>query len=88
MIGIIADSRRERNIPAVGISADEYVALLPFAMRQLVKEIRRREQAGERLRPSRSLIDYSALLTREHRNNVLDAIASLVDENYAGCPVQ
>jgi hypothetical protein len=70
--------------PAVGISAEEYVALLPPAMRQLVNEIRRRKQAGERLRPSGSLIDYSALLTREHRNNLLDAIASLVDENYAG----
>jgi hypothetical protein len=70
--------------PAVGISAEEYVALLPPAMRQLVNEIRRRKQAGERLRPSGSLIDYSALLTREHRNDLLDGIASLVDENYAG----
>ncbi|MHB8218634.1 MAG: hypothetical protein ACYDDS_21385 [Candidatus Sulfotelmatobacter sp.] len=70
--------------PAVGISADEYVALLPPAMRQLVNEIRRGKQAGERLRPSGSLIDYSALLTRGHRNNLLDAVASLVDENYAG----
>jgi len=70
--------------PAEGISADEYVALLPAAIRQLVNEIRRRKQAGESLRPSGSLIDHSVLLTKEHRNSLLDAISALVDENYIG----
>src|ERR1700679_1139477 len=70
--------------PAEGISADEYVALLPAAIRQLVNEIRRRKQAGESLRPSGSLINHSVLLTKEHRNSLLDAIAALVDENYIG----
>jgi hypothetical protein len=34
--------------------------------------------------PSASLVDRSALLASEVRNRLLDAVASLVDENYAG----
>ncbi len=70
--------------PAEGISVDEYIAMMPAAMRQLVSEIRGKKLKGERLLPSRSLIDHSALLTKGHRDDLLDAIAVLVDENYVG----
>jgi hypothetical protein len=70
--------------PAEGISVDEYIAMMPAAIRQLVNEVRCKKQVGERPRPSRSLIDHSMLLTQAHRNNLLDAIAALVDENYVG----
>lgn len=47
-------------------------------------EIRRQKNAGERLRPSASMIDRSQMLTRESREKLLDKTAALVDENYAG----
>jgi hypothetical protein len=70
--------------PAEGISVDEYIAIMPAAIQQLVNEVRRKKQTGERPCPSKSLIDHSALLTKPHRDRLLDAIAALVDENYVG----
>jgi hypothetical protein len=69
--------------PAVGMSADEYLNLAP-KIRPLIMEIRRQKQAGERLQPSASLVDRSQILTVESRRKLLDKVAALVDENYAG----
>ena len=69
--------------PAVGMSVDEYLKLLP-AIKPLVLAIRRQKETGERLRPSTSLVEHSQLLTREFREKLLDRVAALVDENYAG----
>jgi hypothetical protein len=69
--------------PAIGMSADEYLNLAP-EIKPLVTEIRRQKQAGERLRPSVSLVDRSQILTAESRGELLDKVAALVDENYAG----
>ena len=70
--------------PAVGVSVDDYLKLMPDAMKRIVTEIRRQKQTGERLHPSGSLIDNSQMLTAETRRKLLDKIAALVDENYAG----
>src|ERR1700675_3402222 len=69
--------------PAVGVSVDEYLKLAP-GIKPLITEIRRQKEAGERLRPSASLIDRSQMLTKESREKLLNKIAELVDENYAG----
>jgi hypothetical protein len=69
--------------PTVGMSVDEYLNLAP-EIRPLITEIRRQKEAGERLRPSAALVDRSQMLTPECRRKLLDKIASLVDENYAG----
>ena len=69
--------------PAVGMSVDEYMNLAP-EIRPLITEIRRQKEAGERLRPSAALVDRSRMLTPESRMRLLDKIAALVDENYAG----
>ena len=69
--------------PAVGVSVEEYLKLAP-GIRPLITEIRRQKEVGERLRPSTSLVDRSQMLTEESRGKLLDKIAALVDENYAG----
>lgn len=69
--------------PAVGMSVDEFIEFAP-EIEPLVAEIRRQKQVGERTRPSAKLIDKSSLLTEMHRKRLLDRIAALVDENYAG----
>ena len=69
--------------PAVGMSVEDYLNLAP-EIRPLIMEIRRQKEAGERWRPSVALIDRSQMLTAESRMKLLDKIAALVDENYAG----
>src|SRR5579884_1611258 len=70
--------------PAVNASPDEFLKMLPSHARALVMEIRRQKNAGNRLRPSSTLLDHSMLLTKAHRIRLLDAVAALVDENLAG----
>jgi hypothetical protein len=65
------------------MSVEEYLRLAP-EIRPIIEEIRRQKVAGERLRPSTSLIDRARILTAETRRKLLDKIAALVDENYAG----
>lgn len=65
------------------MSVDEYLNRMP-AIRPLITEIRRQKEAGERLRPSAALVDRSQMLTPEFRRKLLDRIAALVGENYAG----
>jgi hypothetical protein len=65
------------------MSVDEFIELAP-EIKPLVDEIRRQKQNGERTQPSTKLVDKSSLLTDWHRKRLLDRIASLVDENYAG----
>jgi len=70
--------------PASDVSVDDYIKLLPSELRSLVAEIRRQKRAGARSRPSATLIDHSTLMTKPMREKLIDAIAELVDENYAG----
>jgi hypothetical protein len=70
--------------PAIGISVDDYVKRLPSALRALVEEVRRQKREGVRQRPSATLIDGSVMTTKPAREKLLDAVATLVDENYAG----
>ena len=70
--------------PAVNVSVDDYVEVLPPEAKRIVEEIRRQKREGVRQRPSVTLIDRSAILTKTIRDRLLDAVAALVDENYAG----
>ncbi len=70
--------------PAVNASADEFLNLLAPEARRIVVEIRRQKHASERSTPSPTLADRSALLTKAHRERLLDAVAALVDENLGG----
>src|ERR1700733_8577491 len=70
--------------PAVGMTVDEYLAAAPPLVTKLVDEIRRQKAAGARPLPSASLIDKSNILTPAKRATLLDEIARLTDENYAG----
>ena len=56
-----------------------YALVLP-----VVTEIRRQRDAGERGKPSATLIDRSELMTPVKRTILLDKVASLVDRNWIG----
>jgi len=70
--------------PEVGMTVDEYLAVAPPLVTKLVEEVRRKKAAGTRPLPSASLIDKSNILTPTKRVTLLDEIAKLTDENYAG----
>ena len=70
--------------PAQNLSADEFLGHLPPPFRALVLDIRAQKAAGQRPRPSTRLVDRSALLTPERRRQIVDAVATLVDENVTG----
>src|SRR5215469_11570484 len=70
--------------PAHGISVDEYMSLMPPTLRKMVDEVRSQKARCLRRRPSVRLIDRSSLMMERHRHNLLDQVASLVDENYVG----
>jgi hypothetical protein len=70
--------------PAQNATAAEFFRSLPQAAQQLVTQIRRQKADGSRPRPSDKLVDKSLLLSRTVRLQILDKIASLVDENLAG----
>jgi hypothetical protein len=69
---------------AINASAEECVELLPPDYRAIVEEIRRQKLDGTRRLPSSTLIDQSAILTKTMRVKLVDAVASLVDENVTG----
>lgn len=70
--------------PAVNVSVDDYIGLLPPEAKRIVEGIRRQKGEGVRQRPSATPIDRSAIMTRTMRERLIDAVAALVDENYAG----
>lgn len=69
--------------PAVGMSVDDWLRAVP-ELKPFITKIRQQKVTGGRLKPSRTLIDRSKLLTSSHRKMLLDKIAELVDENYCG----
>ena len=69
--------------PDVNMSAEEFL-LLALELKDKVSLIRRQKAAGERHRPSTSLIDQSKMLDATFRAALLDRVASLVDENLFG----
>jgi hypothetical protein len=70
--------------PAVNVSVDDWVKSLAPEAKRIVEEIRRQKREGTRQRPSATLIDLSSIMTKTARDKLLDAVAALVDENYAG----
>lgn len=70
--------------PAVNLSVDDFVASVHPMLRQVISEIRRQKVDNKRPRPSTSLIDQSFLLTADIRADILDHVATLVDENVFG----
>lgn len=71
--------------PAIGVSVEDWVQLLPAEAKCIVEEIRRQKREGTRQQPSATLTDRSAIMTKPMRDKLLDAVAMQVDENYAGC---
>ena len=69
--------------PAVNMSVEQYLAARP-ELSPIVAEIRRQKLDGERIQPSKLLIDRSSILSSEYREKLLDKIAQLVDENVVG----
>jgi hypothetical protein len=69
--------------PATNASIDEFLEARPD-LKPIVAEIRHQKQGGKRSKPSTTLSDHSTLLTKSHRANLLDIVAALVDENFAG----
>ena len=70
--------------PAENMSADDFLRLAPVQVQERALRIRAQKEDGARPRPSASLKDLSTLLTRELRARLLDAVATLVDENLFG----
>jgi hypothetical protein len=69
--------------PALNMSCEEFLAVSPDA-RIHAERIRAQKRAGIRPVPSSSLLDYSKVLQPAIRANLLDKVASLVDENLFG----
>ena len=70
--------------PAVNATVEQYLRIVPAGIRSAVEEIRRQKVTGVRPQPSSLLTGSSSILTPTHRGALLDAIASLVDENLCG----
>ncbi|MEI7848890.1 MAG: hypothetical protein WCK35_24030 [Chloroflexota bacterium] len=70
--------------PAANLSVDEYVASLHHLPRQYIARIRRQKVDNKRPHPSATLVDQSVLLTANIRADILDHVATLVDENVFG----
>ena len=70
--------------PAENLSVDECLKLLPEDHLEIVHRIREQKIAGNRPKPSASLLDRSLVLTETQRRSILDKVASLVDENLGG----
>ncbi|NMR27445.1 hypothetical protein HH219_18205 [Pseudoalteromonas sp. NEC-BIFX-2020_015] len=70
--------------PVENMSADEFLQVAHPVQQDIVGVIRKEKRAGERKLPSTSLIDQSAVLDVNFRKELIDKIASLVDENLFG----
>jgi hypothetical protein len=69
---------------ALNVPVEDTFDMFPPSFRILVEEVRRQKLAGERRLPSAALIDRSSLLTSSVRGKLLNAVATLVDENCTG----
>jgi hypothetical protein len=54
------------------------------SVQELVARVRRQKKEGHRPKPSTQLLDTSTLLSKPARSQILDKVASLVDENLFG----
>jgi hypothetical protein len=70
--------------PAVDLSAENFLKLLPPSHQDIVTRIRDQKKSGTRNWPSATTLDRSALLSETARMAVVDAVARLVDENLSG----
>ncbi len=70
--------------PAVGVSADEFLTIVPEPLQGVISRIRAEKDDGTRRCPSTSLIDQSTILTQTKRAALVDKVAELVDENLCG----
>ena len=70
--------------PAENMSADEFLQVANPMQQDIVNVIRKQKLSGVRKLPSKSLIDESSVLNVNFRNDLVDKIASLVDENLFG----
>jgi len=67
---------KKREIsPALNVSADEYISLMPPPLQGIISRIRAQKESDSRAQPSMSLIDKSAMLTSGKRAALLDKVA-------------
>lgn len=69
---------------AHNISSDEYLRRAPEMVRRIAEKIRAEKETGTRPKPSTSLLDRSEVLSPKARTELLDRVASMVDENLFG----
>ncbi len=70
--------------PAVNATVDEFLNMASPELRAIAENIREQKRNGTRTVPSRNFIDCSEIKDREFRNDLIDKIAVLVDENLFG----
>jgi hypothetical protein len=70
--------------PAHNATAEEFLRSAPKAAQDLASQIRKQKKDGNRPRPSDQILDSSILLTKTLRSQLMDQVASLVDENLFG----
>lgn len=70
--------------PAINATVDVFLRSAPKPVQELAAQIRSQKNNCSRPRPSRQLLDSSILLTAPLRAELLDKVASFVDENLFG----
>ena len=58
--------------PALNVSVDDYIKMLPAEAKRIVEEIRCQKREGTRRRPSLTLIDRSAVMTQPMRGKLIE----------------
>lgn len=70
--------------PATNATADECLEVAPPEFLTKVELIRAEKRAGTRTMPSTRLVDRSNVMTASQRKQLLDRVATLVDEDLFG----
>lgn len=66
------------------MTAEEWLRIQPQTTKVFVVEIRSQKENGTRPLPGDALVDKSYMFTQKERSDLLNKIASLVDENITG----
>lgn len=70
--------------PIVGVSVKTYVRSLPEHLSSYLRKLRRQKRTRTRPKPSNYMVGRSSILTEKLRGEVVDKVASLVDERLFG----
>ena len=70
--------------PAENASVEEFLRMAPPAVQAIAEQIREEKRSNSRPMPSKLLTGNSEILNKEFREDLLDQVAKLVDENLFG----